>query len=605
MAEFLAMLVPVLGRALLHFVWQGVAIGLLTAIVLLLLRDARPQARYAIACMALLACVLLPLLNVIALFANAADAVVYSTVVAEVSHATAFAVPTVDIGTWSARVDSSLSWIVALWAAGASVLSLRMAMGVAWIRRLRVDPQSCTHAAWQVRLDALAQRFGLKRAVALRVIDTLDSPASAGWWRPVVLLPAALIARMPADLIEALLAHELAHIRRHDYLVNLLQGVVEALLFYHPVVWWLSREIRNEREHIADRLAADMLGAPRRLAVALSELSDFNRSCSALPHLAQAAHGGQLMSRIEQLVRPNHRAIGGKIAFPLLGVAAACIAFYAHAQVTQRKAAPAPQPQATASHVTQLHDNGKRDAYALIRKGQKGFTMSGTTNDMNAVDSARRSIDGDFLWFRRADQAYVIVDAATVARAHAAWRETDKLGSQMEALGDQMEGHGKKMELLGQKMEALGKHNVETPVMREAARKMEALAEQQQALANQQHRLAKARQTDNEAQEAKLDRDMDALSAQQEALSRQMEQQSRVLEAESERLEANQKPMEALSREMEVASKPMEALSAQLEVLSKQQEKLVVQAERQTRDLISEAQGKGLAMPAPGNARTR
>ena len=601
MAEFLATLVPVLGRALLHFVWQGAAIGLIAASALLLLHNARPQARYAVACAALLACVLLPLANVIVLFTSATDVAVSATA-ADVRHATAFALPTVDIGTWPARFEASLSWIVALWAAGASVLSLRMAMGVAWIRRLRAEPQSSAHAAWQSRLDALAQRFGLKRAVALRVVDTLDSPASAGWWRPVVLLPAALIARMPTDLLEALLAHELAHIRRHDYLVNLLQGVVEALLFYHPVVWWLSREIRNEREHIADQLAADMLGAPRRLAIALSELSDFNRSCSTPPHLAQAAHGGQLMSRIEQLVRPNRRATGGKIAFPLLGLAAACIAFYAHAQVTQRKAAP--ERQATASHVTQLHDNNKRDAYALIRKGQKGFTMSGTTNDMNAIDSARRSIDGDFVWFRRADQAYVIVDAATVARAQAAWRETDKLGSQMEALGDQMEGHGKKMEILGKKMEELDKHNAETPAMREAVRKMEALAEQQQALASQQQRLAKATLTANETQEAKLDHDMDALSAQQEALSRQMEQQSRVLEAESERLEASRKPMDALSREMEVASKPMEALSAQLDVLSKQQEKLVVQAERQTRELISEAQDKGLAMPAPG-VRTR
>jgi len=601
MAELLATLVPVLGRALLHFVWQGAAIGLIAAFVLLLLRDAKPQARYAVACVALLACVLLPLANVIALFTNTTDAAVSATTASTISQTSAFALPAIDIATWPARFDTYLPWIVALWAAGASVLSLRMAMGVAWIRRLRAEPQSGAHADWQARLDALAQRFGLRRVVALCVVDTLDSPASAGWWRPVVLLPAALIARMPADLLEALLAHELAHIRRHDYLVNLLQGVVEALLFYHPVVWWLSREIRNEREHIADQLAADMLGAPRRLAIALSELSDLNRS--APPHLAQAAYGGHLMSRIEQLVRPGRRTAGGKIAFPLIGLAAACIAFYAHAQIAQRKAAP--QPQASTSHVTHLHDDNKRDAYALIRKGQKGFTMSGTSADMHAIDSARRSIDGDFLWFRRADQAYVIVDAATVARAQTAWRETDKLGSQMEALGDQMEVHGAKLEVLGKRMEQLSEHHAETPAMHEAASKMQVLAEKQQALVNQQMRLAKAKLTANEAQEEKLDRDMDALSAQQDALSQQMEQQSQVLEAESERREASQKPMEALNREMEVASKPMEALSAQLEVLAKQQEKLVVQAEHQVKALIGEALDKGLAMPMPSNTQAR
>ena len=113
-------------------------------------------------------------------------------------------------------------------------------------------------------------------------------------------LPAALLARMPAGLLEALLAHELAHIRRHDYLVNLLQAVVEALLFYHPVVWWLSRRIRHERELIADDLAAEALGDRRSLALALSELDRMLGATAAgpIPRFAHAAHGGQLMSRI-------------------------------------------------------------------------------------------------------------------------------------------------------------------------------------------------------------------------------------------------------------------------------------------------------------------
>ncbi len=229
-----------------------------------------------------------------------------------------------------------------MWAAGAGVLSLRMTLGVVWVHRLRNTPQGPSHAPWQARLDELAVRFGLQ-SVALRLVDALESPASAGWWRPVILLPTALISRMPVDLIEALLAHELAHIRRHDYLVNLLQSAVEALLFYHPVTWWLSRRIRVERELIADQVAAQMTGEPRRLALALSELSDFNRTldssrCPSV-HLAQAAHGGHLMSRIEQLVRPGRRTGGGRMIFPLLGLAAALVAFYAQAQIAESKPA--------------------------------------------------------------------------------------------------------------------------------------------------------------------------------------------------------------------------------------------------------------------------
>ena len=145
--------------------------------------------------------------------------------------------------TSAVQLDALLPWIVASWAAGASVLSLRVSLGLMWIHRLRQSACSPIQATWQLRLDALAVHFDLRRRVALRLVDNLDSPVSAGWWRPIVLLPTALITRMPTYLIEALLAHELAHIRRHDYLINLLQNAVEAVLFYHPVIWWLSNRI--------------------------------------------------------------------------------------------------------------------------------------------------------------------------------------------------------------------------------------------------------------------------------------------------------------------------------------------------------------------------
>ncbi|WP_429247872.1 M56 family metallopeptidase [Massilia sp. UYP32] len=121
---------------------------------------------------------------------------------------------------------------------------------------------------------------------------------------------------MPPHLLEALLAHELAHIQRHDYLVNLCQNVIESLLFYHPAVWWISRRIRVEREQIADAIAARQLGEPRRLALALSELEKLQFSTH---HLAQAANGGDLMSRIKQLVRPDTEALNWKAAIPVLG----------------------------------------------------------------------------------------------------------------------------------------------------------------------------------------------------------------------------------------------------------------------------------------------
>jgi D-alanyl-D-alanine endopeptidase (penicillin-binding protein 7) len=173
--------------------------------------------------------------------------------------------------------------------------------------------------------------------VRLRIVDSLASPITAGFWRPVVLVPAALVTGMPPALLEALLAHELGHVRRHDYLVNLVQNVIEALLFYHPAVWWISHRIRLEREQIADDFAARGLGEPRRLARALSELErlQFSRH-----HLAQAAAGGDLTARIRRLLKPDPQALDWRAAIPVLGLVLACAAS-AHALSTRDATAAA------------------------------------------------------------------------------------------------------------------------------------------------------------------------------------------------------------------------------------------------------------------------
>src|SRR4249919_4126840 len=335
MSEFTAALVPAVGQALIHFTWQGALIGALAAIALRIARDARPQVRYAIASIAMLACAVVPIASVWLAFGGAdAAAIVTTRAPMRFIEASNDAVVALD---WRTRLATMSPLIVALWATGASVFCLRTLFGVAWVARMRGTTQPPLQAQWQARLDALSERFGL-HGVALRMVEALDSPVAAGWLRPVVLLPTSVALRMPVELVDALLAHELAHVRRHDYLVNLLQRAVEALLFYHPVTWWLSRRVRIEREHVADRLAADALGEPRRLAIALAALSDLQRPAPpVVPHLAHAAHGGHLMSRIQQLLHPARpaapSATAGRIALPLLGIAAACIAFVAQAQI--------------------------------------------------------------------------------------------------------------------------------------------------------------------------------------------------------------------------------------------------------------------------------
>lgn len=283
------------GWALVNFVWQGAVIGAGAALLLGLLRGASARWRYAVCAAGLLLCLVLPLAQCLDLAP------------AEVEFAS------------EATLVEQMPALVTAWALGAALMLGRLALGLAWVGRARRRSMPAP-LAWQARLDALARRLGLKRAVNLRLLDDLSSPITLGMLKPCVLLPAALLSRMPADLLEALLAHELAHVRRWDYLANLLQSAVEALLFFHPVVWWLSARMRAERELVADEISADLLDDPHRLARALHALSELQPR--ALPAVAVAAQGGDLLRRVERLLAPKPQATGWKLALPALLIAA-------------------------------------------------------------------------------------------------------------------------------------------------------------------------------------------------------------------------------------------------------------------------------------------
>jgi bla regulator protein blaR1 len=306
--------VAALGWVLLNFLWQGCVVACITAELLVALRNARPEARYAVACLGLALCLAWPAAVLFSILAGPHDAQAGGAFLGIGLAGT----PALEAGNWLAWLQAHTGWIVALWAACVGSLCLRMAMGLLWIdRTVRTEHGD---PAWQARLSAMAQRCGLGRAVRLRIVAKLASPVTAGWWRPIVLVPASLVSGMPPHLLEALLAHELGHIKRHDYLVNLLQNVVEILLLYHPAVWWISRRIRAEREQIADDFAARHLVEPHQLAQALSELE---RLQFADAGLAQAANGGDLLARIRRLLRPSKQALDWRAAVPILGLALA------------------------------------------------------------------------------------------------------------------------------------------------------------------------------------------------------------------------------------------------------------------------------------------
>lgn len=592
-----------LAWALIDFLWQGLLVGWACALLLALMRKARPQARYLVACAALLLCAALPLAGMVARMAEADAGVTGSALplVATGTVATAVSalpVSAIDAGMfagWEAALQERLPLVVLFWALGAGLLALRMVLGLAWVRRHSQPGQYRLDPAWQARLDRMAQRMGIARRVTLGLVNDLTSPVTAGWWRPVVLVPAALVSGMPPQLLEALLAHELAHVRRCDYVVNLIQSAIEILLFYHPAVWWLSNRIREEREQIADDVAASTLGEPRRLALALSELDLFQFT----PQLAPAAHGGNLMSRIKRLVRPEAEPLNWKLAVPILGLAA-CAAFYSWAAPAHAAAGVAPEPssrtvqqvpvaQGETRSERRVVKPGAEPPYAVVRTGDKGMTMSGSSDDWDEVKQARDRIGGNFLWFREGGKAYYIQDAGMLARIDAAWAPVNKLGAQMDVHSKEMDVHSKKMDALGKEMDVAARgFKPDETTLRAIEGRMEALGAEMESLGKQ------LGATDSVKERERIQKRMDDVGKQMSAAGEEI---SRLHDGPGMR--QAHKSMDEIGRRMSEAGKPMDAIGKKMGALGKEMERESKAADKTVRALIREAREKGLAKPVP------
>ena len=314
-----------LGWTLLHFLWQGILVAALYALARALGGGRiSTRGRYAIACASLLAM-------------TAAPAVTYwwlgdSGQAARIADSTAWSarqpVPGVAYSPVTDPWQQAMPGIVMAWSVGAAACFFRLLMGCIYATALRRS-HAPVLSEWQQTLDRLIERMHVPRNVRLLATDRVDSPAVVGWLRPVILAPVGVLCGLPPEQVEALLAHELAHIRRHDYLVNVLQGIAESLLFYHPAVWWISSQIRAEREHCCDDLAVAASGDVLVYARALAELESMR---PAHFKAALSANDGSLLRRIRRLTNPvaAHRFAGwGAVwslgALLLLGIAGVAV----------------------------------------------------------------------------------------------------------------------------------------------------------------------------------------------------------------------------------------------------------------------------------------
>ncbi|HYE14292.1 MAG TPA: M56 family metallopeptidase [Pyrinomonadaceae bacterium] len=204
------------------------------------------------------------------------------------------------------RLEAALPWLVLAWLAGVVSLGSRYAGAWLLVVRLRRSAEPVAER-FEEMLARVSAGLRVSRGVRLCRSALVEVPTVVGHLRPVILVPAAALVGLTPRQLEAVLAHELAHVRRYDYAVNLLQTAVETLLFYHPAAWWLGRRARAEREHACDDAAVEATGDVLLYARALAALEQL-RGAPAAPALALAADGGSLVKRIQRLVSRNRRA---------------------------------------------------------------------------------------------------------------------------------------------------------------------------------------------------------------------------------------------------------------------------------------------------------
>ncbi len=357
MQWFSPMTLRLLALALLHFLWQGAALAALGYLVMALCRSA--AARYAVGVTTLALMMAAPV-GTFLIFRSQelASAPPIARDAATFTHdptgalAWAGAKKSKESSTPKEAAPAYLLWLVEFWFAGVVLLSLRSAGGILLVEHLRRRETLPVAQELREMCMTLQSRMGLTRAIRYCESLHLDAPAVAGWIRPVVLLPVSALSGLTNAQLEAVIAHELAHIRRYDAFVNLFQVGVETLLFYHPGVWWIGKRVRIEREHCCDDAAVALCGNAVTYAHALTHLAQ----SKAAPQLAMAANRSPLVERIARVLGASRAADsvrGANLSAGVLCLSAAVLAGSAlvgsvhHAQAQT----PAPAPQA-ASTVT-------------------------------------------------------------------------------------------------------------------------------------------------------------------------------------------------------------------------------------------------------------
>lgn len=300
-------LVYALGWTVLHSLWQGTLLALLVGVSAAFIKKQSAPMRYWTALVGLGGLLICAVLTFVRIYQMPIpDAILTSNIVIDGTNITATPATQEGVSTWLSFLqyfEAHLPMIVSCWLIGMSVFALRFLGGLAYVQRLKYQYHRPVDAKFALLLNQIQQKMQLKQVVSLVESTKIRVPMTIGHLKPIVLLPAGALLALSPTQIEAVLAHELAHIKRNDFLVNLFQSVVEVLFYYHPAVWWLSAQVRMERENCCDDIAVAACGDDLEYAKALLSLQEYSKSSPTFA-MAFSNKKNHLLNRVKRIL--NH-----------------------------------------------------------------------------------------------------------------------------------------------------------------------------------------------------------------------------------------------------------------------------------------------------------
>lgn len=453
-------------------------------------------------------------------------------------------------------LQNNLDVFVMIWLVGTTLLLLRLLVGFTHVQSLKVQQVNPISADIQALMNSLLEKTQMPATIKLLESVRASVPMTIGWIKPVVLLPVGMASGLTVKQLEAILAHELAHIKRYDYLVNIFQNFVEILFFFHPATWFISGKVRDERENCCDDFAVEICGDSMVLAKALTQVASYQQQ----PRLAMAfgAKRQTFMDRIKRIIGINDSkpmSYGNWVA--VLGMILVVALGITYAQKEIKKDSPTAKDEKSTVSKADAIDN-----IAPVSVEDK-IDMPADTSKLDEVEAEMEVLS----------------------------KEMEKYGKEMEVLSRQMDEKARPMDKLYTEM-AQYSNKMQVP-----QRKIQDLSIQMQEVSLAMQKIHN-KYMDEDRIPAEVEKKLKALENQERVLEKQMkevEQEMTAIEVEmrpiDEKIKRLPSPMDSLGRLMERYSKPMDSLGKIMGEKGKVLEKLAKEEEaRFKKDLASFAE---------------